>query len=113
MQISGSLLTNIPEGLEAELFESLLNVANVRIERIVSTGQATPPGEWYDQAWDEWVVLIAGAAEVLLENEEMPRSLSAGDYLFLTAHLRHRVTWTSPDRPTVWLSVHIALPENG
>ena len=113
MGISGSLLTNVPERLETELFEQLLNVANVRIERIVSTGHATPSGEWFDQAWDEWVVVITGAAEILLENEDTSRSLGAGDYLFLPAHLRHRVTWTSPEQPTVWLAVHIAVPEDG
>jgi cupin 2 domain-containing protein len=76
---SGSLLADVPERLEAERFDQLLKVANVRIERIVSTGQATPPGEWFDQAWDEWVVVITGAAEILLEDEDAPRSLGAGD----------------------------------
>jgi Cupin domain. len=104
---SGSLLAAIPQRLDAELFEDLLQVANVRIERIVSTGQATPAGEWFDQAWDEWVVVIAGAAAILLEGEAEPRPLGPGDYVFLPAHSRHRVTWTTPDQPTVWLAVHI------
>lgn len=103
----GSLFAEVPERLDAEQFEQLLQVANVRIERIVSTGQATPSGEWFDQAWDEWVVVIAGAAAILLEGEAAPRSLGPGDYVFLPAHRRHRVTWTSPDRPTVWLAVHV------
>ena len=37
-----------------ELFESLLSAPNILIERIISTGQATPPGKWYDQNRDEW-----------------------------------------------------------
>ena len=104
---AGSLLADLPHWLEVERFDQLLKVANVRIERIVSTGQATPSGEWFDQAWDEWVVVISGAAEILLEDEDAPRSLGPGDYLFLPAHIRHRVTWTAPERPTVWLAVHI------
>jgi cupin 2 domain-containing protein len=107
---AGSLLADVPHRLEAERFDPLLTAANVKIERIVSTGQTTPPGEWFDQAWDEWVVVITGAAEILLEDEDVPRSLGLGDYLFLPAHVRHRVIWT--ERPTVWLAVHIApLPE--
>jgi cupin 2 domain-containing protein len=105
--MAGCLLADVPDQLEAECFDPLLKVANVRIERIVSTGQTTPPGEWFDQAWDEWVLVIAGAAEILLEGEDGPRSLGPGDYLFLPAHLRHRVAWTLPSRPTVWLAVHI------
>lgn len=109
---AGSLLADVPHRLEAERFDPLLTAAHVRIERIVSTGQATPPGEWFDQAWDEWVVVITGAAEILLENEDVPRALGLGNYLFLPAHVRHRVAWT--ERPTVWLAVHIApLPEGG
>ncbi len=109
---SGSLIADVPERLEAEQFDQLLRVANIRIERIVSTGQTTPPGEWFDQACDEWVVLITGAAAILLEGEETPRSLGPGDYVFLPAHRRHRVAWTTPERPTVWLAVHIhPVPE--
>ena len=79
----GSLCAEISEPLEAERFDQLLKVANVRIERIVSTGQTTPPGEWIDQAWDEWVLLVSGAAELQLENEDAPRALNPGDYLFI------------------------------
>lgn len=107
MVTAGCLLSDVPHGLQAERLDELLKVANVRIERIVSTGQATPPGEWFDQAWDEWVVVISGAAEILLEDEDAPRSLGPGDYLFLPAHIHHRVTWTASERPTVWLAVHI------
>lgn len=107
MVAAGSLLADLPHWLEVERFDQLLKVANVRIERIVSTGQATPSGEWFDQAWDEWVVVISGAAEILLEDEDAPRSLGQGDYLFLPAHIRHRVTWTAAERSTVWLAVHI------
>lgn len=106
---AGSLFADVPTCLAAERFDPLLSAANVRIERIVSTGQATPAGEWFDQAWDEWVVVISGAAELVLENEESPRCLGPGDYVFLPAGTRHRVAWTTPDRPTVWLAVHLHL----
>jgi cupin 2 domain-containing protein len=110
MAMAGSLLIDIPDRLDAECFDQLLQVANVRIERIVSTGQTTPPGEWFDQACDEWVLVVAGAAEILLESEDAPRRMIAGDYLFIPAHVRHQVTFTDLNRPTVWLALHIDIP---
>lgn len=104
---TGSLFADVPDRLEAERFDPLLACESLRIERIVSTGQTTPCGDWYDQPWDEWVVIVAGGAEILLADEDAPRALRPGDYLFLPAHLRHRVTWTDPARPTIWLAVHI------
>ena len=106
---AGSLLADVPNRLEAERFDQLLKVGDVRIERIVSTGQSTPAGEWLDQAWDEWVLLVSGAAEILLKEEDAPRPLKPSDYLFIPAHVRHRVTWTTSD-PTIWLAIHIERP---
>lgn len=104
----GSLITNLPAHVDKEVFEDLLRHEYVRIERIVSLGQTTPAEHWYDQAWDEWVAVIAGAAEVLIEGEPRPRRLTPGDYLYLPAHCRHRVEWTDPHGPTVWLAIHIS-----
>ena len=104
---TGSLFADVTERLAAERFDPLVELENVRIERIVSTGQTTPPGEWYDQPWDEWVLVVSGEAEILLDIEDAPRPLKPGDYLFLPAHVRHRVTRTDPERPTIWLAVHI------
>jgi cupin 2 domain-containing protein len=84
----------------------LAALPGVRIERIASTGQASPPGFWYDQAWTEWVILLAGSAGLLIEGEDAPRILAPGDYLEIPPHARHRVEWTAVDRPTVWLAVH-------
>ena len=40
---------------EPELFDTLATGAgSIRVERIVSNGQVTPEGEWYDQDLDEW-----------------------------------------------------------
>jgi len=106
MTESGNIFSHIPTCLPAELFETLSERGTVRIERILSHGQATPEGEWYDQDRDEWVLLLAGNAGLLFEGEPEPRRLTVGDYLMITAHRRHRVAWTSPSETTIWLAVH-------
>jgi cupin 2 domain-containing protein len=106
---SGNLRSELPlQPREAEIVDVLLERPNVRIERIVSTGQATPEGEWYDQETDEWVLVVAGAARLRIESEDKDRDLGEGDWIFLPAHCRHRVTWTQALPPTVWLAVHFA-----
>ena len=90
-----------------ELFTDLMSLPGVRVERIVSTGQCTPEGEWLDQDWTEWVVLLAGAAAIRLEGEAEARVLRPGDWLTLPAHLRHRVDWTDAEGATIWLAVHM------
>ena len=104
---SSSLLSNVPARLDAERFDTLLARPGLRIERIVSTGQASPADFWYDQPQDEWVCVLAGAAAVLIEGEAAPRVLKAGDWLEIPAHVRHRVEWTDADKPTVWLAAHV------
>jgi cupin 2 domain-containing protein len=91
--------------LREELFEEILRTDDLLIERIVSTGQATPEGEWYDQATDEWVILVQGKARLRFEHGEVI-DLSAGDYLLIPAHRRHRVEHTSSHPPCLWLAVH-------
>lgn len=90
----------------AEVVTPLVERPGARIERIVSTGQASPPGFWYDQAEDEWVLLVSGAARLELEGEG-EIALAPGDHVLLPAHRRHRVAWTDPDRTTVWLAVFV------
>src|SRR5690348_10404569 len=101
----GNLLRDLPDARRAEVIVSLLAVPGVRIERIVSLGQASPPGFWYDQEQSEWVVLLAGGARLRFEDEPQPRSLGPGDWIEIAAHRRHRVEWTDPAIPTVWLAV--------
>ena len=103
---AGSLLAALPERLDSEQTIALVANENLRIERIVSTGQASPPGFWYDQEWTEWVLLVAGSAGLLFEDEAEPRILRPGDYLVIPPHRRHRVAWTDAEHPTVWLAVH-------
>jgi cupin 2 domain-containing protein len=107
MVMSGDLLTGVPVALKAEQILTVLHAPHVRIERIVSTGQASPPGFWYDQAQAEFVVLLAGAAGLLIAGESEPRILRPGSYVHLPAHCRHRVQWTSTEEPTVWLALYL------
>ncbi|WP_206999066.1 cupin domain-containing protein [Trinickia mobilis] len=107
------MLTNLFIGLPpaadlaaAETFDELLSRPGVRIERIVSGGQGSPPGFWYCQPGGEWVVVLAGAAGLLLEGEPKERVLRAGDFVDIPANCRHRVEWTDDDMPTIWLAVH-------
>ena len=88
----------------AEQFVELLSRPGLRIERIVSSGQASPPGFWYDQPQAEWVLLLQGEARLAFEDEPAPRLLKPGDFLDIAPHRRHRVESTAA--PTVWLAVH-------
>ncbi|MGB8900547.1 MAG: cupin domain-containing protein [Methylocella sp.] len=92
--------------MREEHVTSLLEASHVRIERIVSLGQASPPGFWYDQPWAEWVGVLAGGAGLSFEGEAEVRVLSTGDYVRIPAHTKHRVEWTSKDPATIWLAVH-------
>jgi cupin 2 domain-containing protein len=102
----GNLFEGLPARLPEEEIEALLRAPGVRLERIVSSGHATPEGAWYDQPQAEWVVLLRGAARLLIEGEPDARRLRPGDWLLLPAHVRHRVDWTDPTAPTVWLALH-------
>ena len=104
----GNLFRALSAALRAEQVDVLAETAHLRIERIISRGQVTPPGQWYDGAQDEWVAVLAGAARIRFEREAAPRVLAPGDWLRIPAHARHRVDWTDPENPTVWLAVHFA-----
>jgi cupin 2 domain-containing protein len=99
------LFADIPDDLPEELVETLCRASGVRIERIVSLGHASPEGFWYDQDANEWVLLLKGAARLTLEGDE-PLDLRPGASLEIPAHRRHRVEWTDPTGPTIWLAVH-------
>ncbi|MBL1257786.1 cupin domain-containing protein [Methylocystis sp. Sn-Cys] len=102
-----NLFANVPERLMDEEITILAELPGARIERIVSTGQASQPGLWYDQEQAEWVVLLGGSAGLLFEGEAAPRILRPGDYVDIPAHARHRIEWTDANEPTVWLAVHV------
>lgn len=105
----GSLRTGLPAAPEAdERFDMLLERPGLRIERIVSTGQSSPPDFWYDQPADEFVVLLAGAARLRFEAGDCVLELVPGDWVEIPAHARHRVEATQAEPPTVWLAVHLS-----
>lgn len=99
-------LFTLPSPLpNTETFEALFDKGSCLIERIISTGQVTPPGQWYDQARDEWVILLQGQARLAYaDGSEI--ALQPGDYVLIPAHCKHRVTYTSPEPPCIWLAVH-------
>ena len=104
---STNLLRSLPEKCAEEVTEDLLTGRGVRLERIVSYGQASPPGFWYDQDQAEWVMVLSGRAGLLIEGEAEERKLGPGDAVFLPSHCRHRVTWTDPTEATVWLALFL------
>jgi cupin 2 domain-containing protein len=103
-----NIFANIPSKLHDELFETLVKSDNVCIERIVSHGHSSPEGFWYDQGQAEFVILLKGAARLRFEGADDPVELRPGDFVDIPPHRKHRVEWTTPDEPTIWLAVHYA-----
>lgn len=99
-----NLLSNIPVAIPDEIFEEVHSSTNVRIERIISQGHCSPENDWYDQEENEWVLVVRGEGVLEFEGGEEVR-LTAGDYMNIPAHKKHRVTWTDPDKETIWLAV--------
>ncbi len=104
-----NIFLNFPEDAlngRAETFEKLLSLPNVYIERIVSTGQSSPPNFWYSQPKGEWVIVLKGSAGLQFEGELRDRELDVGDFIHIPPHCKHRVAWTAHDIETVWLAIH-------
>lgn len=92
---------------QSELLETLFEGEQILVERIVSTGQITPPGKWYDQEQDEWLMVLQGEAELSYEDNSRIK-LTVGDYLLIPAHQKHRVEYTSNEPPCIWLTIFLA-----
>ena len=90
-----------------EVFETILQNDNVKLERIISKGHTTPEGKWYDQDFDEWVILLSGKAVLSFEGKTENITLNPGDYMLIEAHKKHRVEYTSFEEETIWLALHI------
>jgi len=101
-----NIFQDIYESSTEEIFEIILGSENMRLERIISNGHATPPGEWYDQDNDEWVLLVKGSAGLLFEGDVEIVALKPGDYIHIPAHRKHRVEWTDCTEKTIWLALH-------
>ena len=98
-----NLFAQIPASVPEEITETFVQAKNVRIERIMSCGQASPEGFWFDQDQNEWVAVIQGAARLQFEDEIV--EMNSGDWVNITAHRKHRVEWTTSNEPTIWLAV--------
>ncbi len=97
----------LPEFGNSEIFEPLCQADNLLIERIVSFGQVTAAGEWYDQTRHEWVVLLQGKATLLFDHENGEiMDLEAGSYVHIAPHRLHRVIYTSTEPACIWLAIH-------
>lgn len=103
-----NLFADIPAALPNELFEIIASTPDINIERIVSRGHTTKEGKWYDQDWNEWVIVLQGSARLLFEDGE-EISLQPGGYRMIAAHEKHRVTYTAANEDTVWLAVHFPV----
>jgi cupin 2 domain-containing protein len=101
---AANLFDDLPQPLPKEVFQTLVQADHVRIERIVSHGHASPEAFWCDQPQHEWVIVLKGAARLQFENGAI--AMQPGDYVHIPAFRKHRVAWTAPDEPTVWLAVH-------
>lgn len=99
-----NIFESIPDNLDNEIFENIIQSPNIRVERIISKGQSTPDGSWYDQDEHEWVMLLEGEALLWFEDGSSAR-LRKGDHINIPAHCKHKVAWTDPDQVSIWLAV--------
>lgn len=103
--VARNLINPLPDATDSEVVATLLSADGIRLERIVSHGQASPKGFWYDQDQAEWVLVLSGNARLAIEGKDQEQLLGKGDSMFLPAHCRHRVTWTDPNQATIWIAL--------
>lgn len=97
----------IPDTLppEFELFQPVISNDKILIERIISSGQATPAGQWLEEDRNEWVLLLQGEAEIVFEDGKN-RILYTGDHILIEKNKKHRVARTSNKPLCIWLAVY-------
>ncbi len=100
-----NIFSSINNQSPKEIFETIIKTNQLKIERIISSGQSTDKGKWYDQDVDEWVILLKGSAGLLFESNNKEIIMKPGDYVNIPAHRKHRVEWTVADEETIWLAV--------
>ncbi|MBC7820314.1 MAG: cupin domain-containing protein [Planctomycetaceae bacterium] len=101
-----NVFADIPAALTEEIVQTLLTSSNLRVERIISLGHSSPDGFWFNQEQNEWVVLLKGAAKLRFENADELVAMQPGSFVNIPAHQRHRVEWSDPAQPTIWLAIH-------
>ena len=101
--MTANIFDHIPQHMPKEVVQTLLQAANVRIEQIISHGHPSAADFWYDQPQHEWVIVLKGAARLQFEDGMV--EMKVGDCINIPAFKKHRVDWTTPDEPTVWLGV--------
>ncbi len=100
-----NIFKQIPDNLDKEVFEQLIQSEDVKVERIISKGHSTEPDYWYNQEQNEWVIVLQGEAILSFQAGD-DIHMKAGDYVNIPAYQKHRVKWTTTDTETIWLAIH-------
>ncbi len=103
---TNNIYSKIPNSKRKEIFQALSQNKSVKIERIISCGQATKKDKWLKTRHAEWVILLKGAARLRFRKNNRLFNLKPGDYILISANSPHRVEWTHPRVKTIWLAVH-------
>lgn len=107
-----------------EIIKILFKNENVKIEKIISTGQTT---DWQESNKNEFVILVQGNAEIeyydnricedknfktnenimknLKNTNDMKLQLGKGDIILIKKGERHRVSYTSKNPFCVWICI--------
>lgn len=104
-----NIFQSIPETLDDEFIDLLVQHKKIKIERIISKGHRSPATGWYDQENDEWVLVLKGSAIIAFDGDYNGGDdilLETGDHISIPAHTKHKVKWTDPEKNTVWLAIH-------
>ena len=94
-------IEELPDIKENEIINILKENENVKIERIISTGQIS---DWMVQERKEYIILIQGIA--IIEFNDKKVEMKAGDTLFIERMEKHRVAYTSQNPYCIWFCVH-------
>ncbi len=100
-----NIFSDIPKDLSKEIFEQIIAVDKIKIERIISKGHSAPDNKWYNQKRSEFVIILKGNAELLFEKNNKIIKMKKGDYINILKHVKHRVIKTNPEKETIWLAV--------
>ncbi len=102
--LKNNFFDNIPDKLQEEITEVLINSDIIRVERIISDNHSSPENFWYDQDENEFVMVLQGSGNLKFE-DGTEITLNRNDYLIIPAHKKHRVEKTSDSEKTIWLAI--------